>query len=221
VAEPGVSTTEPVARIGRRERKKQAVSQRIRDAALELFREKGYEAATVEEIAERADVAKGTFFNHFPRKDALLAALAEDVAGEVLDSVGPVEVWEGSSEERLLELFIRVGDLVARDPELSKVMMVENMRSFWLRTQEDPIEQEVKDLIRQALSRAVARGEVAGDADVVSGAKLLEAAHVTTMIDWLKAGAPGEVYKEQLSAKFEIIFRGLGKTGQRGAKGCE
>jgi TetR/AcrR family transcriptional regulator, cholesterol catabolism regulator len=62
--------------LGRRERKKLAVERRIREAALELFREKGYEAATVEEIAERADVAKGTFFNYFPRKDTLLEALA-------------------------------------------------------------------------------------------------------------------------------------------------
>jgi TetR/AcrR family transcriptional regulator, cholesterol catabolism regulator len=207
--------------IGRRERKKQAVSQRIREAALELFREKGYEAATVEEIAERADVAKGTFFNHFPRKDALLEALAEDVAGEVLDSVGEVAAWEGSSEERLLELFIKVGDLVAQDPELSKVMMVENMRSLWLRTEADPIEQEFNELVLQGMARAVERGEVAPDANVELGAKLLLAAHVTTMIDWLKAGAPGDGYKREVSAKVEIIFRGLGKTGRRRKEGAQ
>jgi TetR/AcrR family transcriptional regulator, cholesterol catabolism regulator len=216
-----VSTMDRPVQIGRRERKKQAVSQRIREAALELFREKGYEAATVEEIAERADVAKGTFFNHFPRKDALLEALAEDVAGEVLDSVGEVAAWEGSSEERLLELFIKVGDLVAQDPELSKVMMVENMRSLWLRTEADPIEQEFNELVLQGMARAVERGEVAPDANVELGAKLLLAAHVTTMIDWLKAGAPGDGYKREVSAKVEIIFRGLGKTGRRRKEGAQ
>lgn len=35
-------------------------------AALSLFRGKGYDATTVEEITERADVAKGIFFNYLP-----------------------------------------------------------------------------------------------------------------------------------------------------------
>jgi AcrR family transcriptional regulator len=41
-----------------------------------LFRDKGYTATTVEEITKRADVAKGTFFNYFPSKEALLGELA-------------------------------------------------------------------------------------------------------------------------------------------------
>ena len=36
--------------------------------ALALFRDQGYEATTIEQITERADVAKGTFFNYFPSK---------------------------------------------------------------------------------------------------------------------------------------------------------
>lgn len=67
--------------VGRPERKKQEVEQRIREAALALFREKGYEATTVEEIAERADVAKGTFFNYFPRMDGLLGGAGGGAGG--------------------------------------------------------------------------------------------------------------------------------------------
>lgn len=199
--------------IGRRERKKLEVERRIRDAALTLFREKGYEETTVEEIAERADVAKGTFFNYFPRKDMLLEALAEDMVGDLFEELGPVEGWEGTAREQLLRLFLRVGDMVARDPDLSRVMMIENMRSFWMRTEADPLEQEFNALVRQVLGQGAARGEIDADADVVRGARLLETAYVTTMIDWLKARAPTDIYREELTVKFDIIFRGLGMTG--------
>ncbi len=63
---------------GRRERKKEETKRRIYVAALELFHEKGFEHTTVDEITERADVAKGTFFNYFPHKQSVLAFLSEE-----------------------------------------------------------------------------------------------------------------------------------------------
>jgi TetR/AcrR family transcriptional regulator, cholesterol catabolism regulator len=198
-------------RLGRRERKKLEVEQRIRTAALELFSGKGYEATTVEEIAERADVAKGTFFNYFPRKDALLEAIAEDMVGGFLDELGPEESWEGSIRDQMLRLFTGLGDLIARDPELTKVMMIENLRSLWLR-REDPLEQEFRELMHRLLGRAIERGEIESAADVALGAKLIEAAYFTTMVDWMRRGAPGDAYRHEMQVKFDIIFRGLGMS---------
>jgi AcrR family transcriptional regulator len=58
------------------ERRKQESKSRILDAAFELFRSQGMERTTIEEICERADVANRTFFNHFPRRDDMIQALA-------------------------------------------------------------------------------------------------------------------------------------------------
>jgi TetR/AcrR family transcriptional regulator, cholesterol catabolism regulator len=202
----------PVPPLGRRERKKQEVHARIRRAAAELFHEKGYEATTVEEIAERADVAKGTFFNYFPRKDSLLEALAMDTVEQLFAEMGPVESWQGTAREQLLRLFLGIGELIARDPELSKIMIIENMRNFWLRVEEEPLEQEFRNLTRRVLAAAQARGELSPEADLEVAVKLLEAAHFTTAVEWLKVGAPERVYRDELTAKFDIIFRGLGAT---------
>lgn len=196
---------------GRRERKKREVERRIRAAALALFRERGYEATTVEEIAERADVAKGTFFNYFPRKDALLEVLAEDLLEEVFDELGPVEEWTGTAKARLLRLFLCIGARVVRDPELSRVMMIENMRRFWMRTEADPLEEDFHALILEVLEGGRERGEIGADADLELAAKLLEAAYFTTAVEWMKRGDPAEVYERELRGKFEIVFRGLGE----------
>lgn len=201
--------------MGRRERKKREVAERIREAALELFGEKGYEATTVEEIAERADVAKGTFFNYFPRKDSLLEALSEHMTEDVLDESGPVERWKGTSRDCLLALFMKFGEMVEQNREFSKVMMIEKLRNFWMRSEADELEQEVKKVIRQGLARAAERGEIDIGADIMAGAKLLEVAYFTTMIEWLRSGEPRREYRREMAVKFDIIFRGLGAADSR------
>jgi AcrR family transcriptional regulator len=57
---------------GRRERKRQQTLDLLVDTAFDLFEAHGYEAVTMEQIAAAADVAKGTLYNHFPVKEALL-----------------------------------------------------------------------------------------------------------------------------------------------------
>src|SRR6266704_3882090 len=62
---------------GRRERHKQQTRERLLDAAIECFLEKGYDETTVDQIAARADVARATVFNHFPEKERFLSAYLE------------------------------------------------------------------------------------------------------------------------------------------------
>ena len=58
--------------VGRRERKKAATRAVILHAATALFLERGYDAVTVREVADRADVSPKTVFSHFARKEALV-----------------------------------------------------------------------------------------------------------------------------------------------------
>jgi AcrR family transcriptional regulator len=68
---------------GRRERKKAATRQAIADAALELFVARGYDAVTVRDIAEKADVSTTTLFKHFSGKEALVFDREDDVRAEL------------------------------------------------------------------------------------------------------------------------------------------
>lgn len=63
--------------LGRREEKREATRQVILNAAAELFRTKGYDSTSVDDIVLAANLAKGTFYYHFQKKDDLVLALQE------------------------------------------------------------------------------------------------------------------------------------------------
>lgn len=69
--QPSSESAAPEA--GRRERKRLQTLDHLAQTAWRLFETLGYDAVTMEQIAAQADVSKGTLYNHFPVKEALLA----------------------------------------------------------------------------------------------------------------------------------------------------
>lgn len=70
----------PETRVHRGERRKAQTRARLLDAARTLFAAQGVEATRIGEITETADVAAGSFYNHFEDKEALVAAILADLA---------------------------------------------------------------------------------------------------------------------------------------------
>lgn len=71
---------------GLRERQKADRTSRILDAASRLFRETGYGAVRIEDIAQAAEVSVGTLYNYFANKGDLLLAIVSMEVEEVVDA---------------------------------------------------------------------------------------------------------------------------------------
>jgi AcrR family transcriptional regulator len=114
---------------GLRERKKQRTRDAIARAALELFAERGYQATTLADIAEAADVSTRTIFAYFPSKedilfcdyaamrDALAHALAERPGGK--DALGTLRDFILSAVHEKGELQAKLERIIAGDETLS------------------------------------------------------------------------------------------------------
>lgn len=94
----------------RRERRKREVRGRILEAAGELFEEQGVHATKVAEICARADVARKTFFNHFPAKQDLVQELAGGALDELLADIEGARRQPGATRARLARFFAHVAE---------------------------------------------------------------------------------------------------------------
>jgi len=72
---------------GLRERKKRRTRQAIAEAAMELFRERGFDAVTVADVARAAEVSEKTVFNYFPAKEDLVLHRGDERRAAVIDAV--------------------------------------------------------------------------------------------------------------------------------------
>jgi AcrR family transcriptional regulator len=71
----------------RQQRRVSRTRQKLVEAASSLFAEKGLDLTTIDDITERADVGKGTFYYHFKNKEGLIKILINNVLGELREAI--------------------------------------------------------------------------------------------------------------------------------------
>ena len=111
--------------MGLRERKKARTREAIREHAFRLFREQGYGATTVEQIAEAAEVSPSTFFRYFPNKEDV--ALTDDLDPLLLEAyrAQPPELSQVEAIRAALRTVLAETppDVLARDRERQAVVL--------------------------------------------------------------------------------------------------
>lgn len=100
---------------------------RTRDALLvagrKLFAEHAFDAVAVDDIVDEAVVAKGTFYNHFEDKDALLAAVVAAVRMQIETVVERVNAGVDDPAERLVRAICVYVDCVIEDPSAGAILL--------------------------------------------------------------------------------------------------
>jgi len=167
--------------IGWRERKKTATRDRLRNSALRLFRDQGYEATTVEQIAANAGVSHMTFFRYFPTKedvalsdgyDPLIASLiAETPSSEPLIDRVQAGLLEGLRRiyDTDRESMLTQNKLIVSTPALRERLWAGQMNT--------------QRIVLEALGVADAEAERGLEAKVIVAACL--AAASTAVVSWV------------------------------------
>ncbi|MEV6861846.1 TetR family transcriptional regulator [Streptosporangium subroseum] len=202
---------------GLRERKKRQTRQAIAEAAMRLFAERGFEAVTVNEIAEAAGVAKVTLFTYFPTKESLvLDAVADDDVAKAVAERRPGQSPLDALREHYRTFTADPGDM---EPEALVTMMRVIFESPTLVAGVNQIQYGERVALTHALMGTGERQADDPSADLTARlmAAQISAATLTlkeTFFNRLASGTPlseaGRELMEDLELAFDLLERGFG-----------
>lgn len=204
----------PAPPLGRRERKKLATKDRIVESAVALFAARGYEATTMDDIGERADVARATVFNYFPRKEDIVfdwiarrrTEIATILAGD------DDETADADTVTRLRRAFRALAHAYEDDPVAGRAMV----RAF-LRVGGPLVAQasESPALLADTIRTGQRRGDIPPGLDPTAAGLALFDAYLGTLYRWVNEDEGPAALEQNLTTALDVILRGIAPDAPR------
>lgn len=169
---------EDAARSSRRERRKREVRDRIFEAAVALFVERGVEQTTLDDIADSADVARATVYNHFARKSDILSEWGARNRERLRDSIDNEEFRALPLREQLIAGFDLLVEVYEADRRTARIIF--GLASGELLGESPELAMILADLVREAQRS----GEARPDLDPWQVGLVLRASYLDTIYRW-------------------------------------
>ncbi len=169
--------------------RRDATRRKLFEAAVTLIAEQGFSSTTVEEIAERAGVAKGTVYYNFASKNVLFEELLRhgiELLASSLQTAADEVTDRGGTRVDALDAMIRAGlDFIARYPALTQLYVAELWRTnrAWQSTLMVVRERAIT-VVENVLREAVAGGELSEEIDIPLTASALFGMVLVAALDW-------------------------------------
>jgi AcrR family transcriptional regulator len=188
---------------GRRERRRQEVRDRIYETAIELFLDKGYEGTAMDEIADRADVARATVFNHFARKQEFLGEWGSRRRARVAEALRD----GGQLEDVPLDVFLESYMRVMADLNLNHRAETQELMPLGLAAaiKASPM----VDTFASRVRRAQQLGEVRDGVDPEQAGAMLSASYFATIMRWISRDPPPFDLAKTLISSAHLLLRGI------------
>src|SRR6202047_4387120 len=148
-----------------RRRRKAERPKEILEAAFEEFSRSGYAATTLDQVAERAGVTKGTIYVYFESKEHLFISMVREAVKATMDTVEDIfERHDGSTADLLREQFSFIYDHIVQDRRRREVVRMLIAEASRFPALADRYHQEIHlpclDLLKKAIQRGIDRGEI-------------------------------------------------------------
>ncbi|WP_058308380.1 TetR/AcrR family transcriptional regulator [Gracilibacillus massiliensis] len=188
-----------------REERKKELKNQIFLKSIELFKEYGYENVTVEKIASSCGIAKGTFFNYFPKKEHVLLYLGNSQNDFLQDIVQKYQHLK--IKQQLLNIFKELLSVYLKNSDLFKLTISETIRSA-LKDESTNIN-AFKETITEVIEKAKQNNIL--NTHFASGtiSSVLVGIYFNTLINWSLSQEKNESIITLFEKQFEVVWEGI------------
>ncbi|OPH51169.1 TetR family transcriptional regulator [Paenibacillus ferrarius] len=191
-----------------RNERKVELKERIYLQSLQLFKEKGFDQVTIEEITQVCGIAKGTFFNYFARKEAVLFHIGSKQIESVHESMRQY-VHMTDQKEKLILIFHHLFDQYAAYPDMIGLTISEMMRSMLLMREELNLVKKFQDVLMSILEEAKKSGQLSEHMDCADVASVLIGIYFHSIMIWVSTGEGIQRLETIFRPKFEVVWEGI------------
>jgi AcrR family transcriptional regulator len=165
----------------KRKARKENTRKKIFKSALELFTSKGFEKTIIEDITKRANVAKGTFYNFFSKKEDVLVYYLES---KIAESHEKFRINNGSNFiEQYKGLLSNYLNFIFKNKNFAKIILKERVMSQG--SKRNPYELKIKQRIAQLVDLAKQREEIRDHIDTSRIVEVVTGINTLYIIYWV------------------------------------
>ncbi|ACV64549.1 transcriptional regulator, TetR family [Desulfofarcimen acetoxidans DSM 771] len=170
----------------RLERKKRETRQKIITTALDLFRRQGFNNTTMEQIAEKTDIARKTLYNHFPVKEAIVDEYMRDISSEFAKKSMKAIRDLPDTKSRLVAALDKAYQWVEENPEFAGICLGYRMKNICRGSEDENSVTGTRSIVSEIIRLGQESGEIRRDFPVTVLATQIDILRGAVVMDWLK-----------------------------------
>jgi len=190
-----------------REKKKIETRNKIFEVSARLFKEKGIENTTVDEIVKIAGIGKGTFFNYFPSKTSLLLYFAKQKEELTFSQIKNEALKTVSTREKIKNVLVFVAKTNELDKELTKIFVFEYMRHYGS-SQDERKSHGLSNILHSLIEDGIKKQDLKSTIDAKKAAEIISAVYFHSLVEWLWSQIDYS-FSDDISGKIDIVFDGI------------
>ena len=186
-----------------------ATRERMLEAAADVFADKGYYGAAVDDIVRASDTSKGSFYFHFPNKKGIFTALLDHLTGRLFARVEEALDKQADPVEKLDAALGAALDAFAQRKRLARLLLVEAAGLGHAMDEHlMAVHERFIGLMRRQLDAAVAEGLIPPQDTEVAASAWMGALN-EVVIRWLHLGQPAHL-EDAKPALRSLLLRSVG-----------
>jgi len=185
---------------------------RIMEAALHIFAEKGFQNATITEISKEAGVSEATVYEYFGTKEDLLFAIPEKISNDTYEESSKVIPYIKGVEEKIRAILLFYVQLYQSNPNYSALVLLQLMSNK--RFRQTPAHTAIRKsshALLECIRTGIGEGTFKKDANPYLIRSMLMGAIEHMFIHWHMQGMPKRKpgIADMLDPLLDIVFEGI------------